>query len=73
LTTWGCIIKTRFGIHDGVLDKCTDNGLSILELVGEQSQKEEMLRKISLINDVTCKLVILNCMILKFLKIKTSA
>ena len=24
LTTWGCLIKTRLGIHDGVLDNCSN-------------------------------------------------
>ena len=35
LTDWGCMIKTRIGIHDGLLDSCTNSGLIILELVGE--------------------------------------
>ena len=30
LTAWGCLIKTRLGIHDGILDNCTDQGLLIL-------------------------------------------
>lgn len=57
LTGWGCLIKTRLGIHDGILDNCSDQGLLILELVGDQSQKEEMARKIGVIKGVTCKLV----------------
>jgi len=35
LTAWGCNIKTRLGIHDGVLENCSDTGLLILELVGK--------------------------------------
>jgi hypothetical protein len=57
LTGWGCLIKTRLGIHDGILDNCSDQGLLILELVGDESQKQEMARKIALIKGVTCKLV----------------
>ncbi len=57
LTGWGCLIKTRLGIHDGVLDNCSDQGLLILELVGDQSQKDELVRKISLIKGVTSKVV----------------
>jgi hypothetical protein len=34
LTDYGCIIKTRLGIHDGVLDRCSDEGLILLEVVG---------------------------------------
>ncbi len=57
LTGWGCMIKTRLGIHDGVLDNCSDQGLLILELVGDQSQKDELVRKVSLIKGVSSKLV----------------
>jgi hypothetical protein len=57
LTTWGCLIKTRLGIHDGILDNCSDQGLLILELYGTKEQKDEMSRKISVIPGVTSKLV----------------
>ncbi|MCF8241328.1 MAG: hypothetical protein K9J16_08065 [Melioribacteraceae bacterium] len=60
LTGWGCIIKTRLGIHDGVLDNCSDEGLLILELHGEREQKEELARKVELIQGVSSKLVELN-------------
>ena len=42
LTTWGCIIKTRIGLHDGVLDKCSNSGLIVLELVGEAEKKDKL-------------------------------
>jgi len=57
LTAWGCLIKTRLGIHDGILDNCTDQGLLILELYGTKEQKKEVARKISLIKGVKSKLV----------------
>ena len=57
LTGWGCMIKTRLGIHDGVMEDCTDEGLLILELYGERKKMEELTRKISLINGVSSKLV----------------
>ncbi|MDD5360633.1 MAG: hypothetical protein PHN88_00760 [Ignavibacteria bacterium] len=57
LTAWGCLIKTRLGIHDGILDNCSDQGLIMLELYGTQEQKEEVSRKISLIQGVSSKLV----------------
>ena len=28
LTEWGCYIKIRLGIHDGVLNQCADGGHS---------------------------------------------
>ena len=57
LTAWGCIIKTRLGIHDGVLDNCSESGLLVLELVGEKDQQEEFARKLELISGVSIKLV----------------
>ncbi len=57
LTGWGCMIKTRLGIHDGVLDNCSDSGLVILELVGTDEQKQELARKLSVLPGVTSKLV----------------
>ena len=57
LTGWGCLIKTRLGIHDGVLDECSDNGLLILEIVGEEKKHKEMSRKLNLIKGVSTKFV----------------
>lgn len=57
LTGWGCIIKTRLGIHDGVLENCSDNGIIILELVGTDEQVDELTRKVSVLPGVTAKLV----------------
>jgi hypothetical protein len=57
LTGWGCIIKTRLGIHDGILDNCSDEGLLILELYGTKEQKDELTRKIAVLPGVTSQLV----------------
>jgi hypothetical protein len=57
LTGWGCMIKTRLGIHDGVMENCSDQGLLILELAGERKQMDELARKISLIKGVSSKLI----------------
>lgn len=57
LTGWGCIIKTRLGIHDGVLEDCSDNGLLILELAGESSKHVELADRIKLVEGVSVKLV----------------
>lgn len=57
LTAWGCMIKTRLGIHDGVLDECTDSGLLILEVVGDKKKHKEMARKLNLIKGVKTKFV----------------
>ena len=57
LTGWGCIIKTRLGIHDGVLENCSDEGLLILELYGSDDQKAELARKVAVLPGVSSKLV----------------
>lgn len=57
LTAWGCIIKTRLGIHDGVMENCTDEGLLICELFGTEEQKEELTRKVAVIPGVNSKRV----------------
>lgn len=57
LTGWGCFIKTRLGIHDGVLDNCSESGLIFLELTGELEKNEELARKLNLIHGVDAKTV----------------
>ncbi len=57
LTEWGCLIKTRLGIHPGTLEDCTDTGLIFLELVGEKEKHEEMVRKLNLLDGVEAKLI----------------
>ncbi len=60
LTTWGCIIKTRLGLHEGVLQNCSETGFMFLELVGEEDKHEELTRKMNLVAGVTAKLVSLD-------------
>ena len=57
LTGWGCLIKTRLGLHENVLDNCSESGLLILEVVGEQDNNKEIARKLNLIEGVTANLV----------------
>lgn len=60
LTGWGCLIKTRLGLHEGVLDNCTETGLLILELVGEKEKHEELCRKLNLVKGVNAQYISLN-------------
>jgi hypothetical protein len=55
LTGWGCMIKTRLGIHEGVLDDCSEKGLIVLDLVGEDEKKEELVRKLNALSGVNAK------------------
>lgn len=57
LTEWGCLIKTRLGLHEGVLNDCSDIGSIILEVVGDPEQHQEMTRKLNLLPGVSAKLV----------------
>ena len=60
LTGWGCLIKMRVGLHDQVLDNCSDEGLIILELVGDQEKHEELLRKLNVLKGVQAKMMTLS-------------
>ena len=59
LTAWGCLIKTRLGLHTGVLDDYTDKGLIFCELVGELDKIHELRRKLELIKGIKTELVTL--------------
>jgi hypothetical protein len=59
LTAWGCMIKTRLGIHDGVLDKCSQTGLVLLEMVGEDAKIDEFVRKLNLVQGASAQRVTL--------------
>jgi len=57
LTEWGCLIRTRLGLHEGVLDNCTETGTVFLELVGDEEKHAELARKLNLLNGVNAELV----------------
>ncbi len=57
LTTWGCLIKTRLGIHDGVLGNCSDSGLIILELVGDKEKQGQIAERLNVLPGVKAKMV----------------
>jgi short subunit dehydrogenase-like uncharacterized protein len=57
LTGWGCFIKTRLGLHDDVLENCTQSGLLFLELTGELEKMQEIERKLNLVKSVDARLI----------------
>jgi len=57
LTEYGCIIKTRLGLHETHPEKCTEVGLVILELSGERKDALGLERKLKRIPDIKTKLV----------------
>lgn len=60
LTGWGCFVKTRLGIHDDVLDHCSQSGLIFLELQGDFDHMKEIEHKLNLIQSVDAKLITLS-------------
>lgn len=40
LTKFGCIIKTRLGLHDVSDNRCAPNGLILLELINSPEARE---------------------------------
>lgn len=57
LTEYGCYIKTRLGLHEGVPQYCSNSGLIILELVDDESKHEELKEKLNQIPGVNCDLM----------------
>ncbi|MGL1936628.1 MAG: hypothetical protein OCD01_16475 [Fibrobacterales bacterium] len=57
LTAWGCFIKARLGLHENILDECSQTGLIFIELVGSEEKHEELTRKLNLLTGVSAKLV----------------
>jgi hypothetical protein len=57
LTEYGCNIKTRLGIHDGVGDRCSDDGLILLELAGESPVHKELSEKLKALDGVAAELI----------------
>ncbi len=57
LTEEGCFIKTRLGIHDGVLEGCADTGFIILDLVNDMQEHRKLAEKLNTIEAVKAKLV----------------
>ena len=39
LTQFGCIIKTRLGLHDVSGNKCAPNGIVLLEIIDDEEAK----------------------------------
>jgi hypothetical protein len=59
LSGWGCYIKTRLGLHDDVLNNCSESGLIFLELKGEVEKLEELERKLNLVKGIHAKQVVM--------------
>lgn len=56
-TDFGCIIRTRIGLHGGTGDACANEGLILLELVGDARQHTKLSTALRRIKGVKTKLV----------------
>lgn len=53
LTDYGCIISSRIGLHQ--VNDCSEDGLIILHLCGEEKEVEELESKLEKVNRVNVK------------------
>lgn len=56
LTEYGCSIKTRLGLHTANANQCSEDGLIVLELVGNQSSHDELYNKLAELKCLSVKL-----------------
>lgn len=56
LTEFGCLIKTRLGIHGAESKSCSEKGLIILECVGPGKKISSLVKKLASIKGVNAKL-----------------
>lgn len=40
LTKFGCIIKTRLGLHEVAANQCASNGIILMELIDDEQARE---------------------------------
>lgn len=59
LTGWGCMIKTRLGLHEDILDDCSQRGLIMLEMIGEDEKVQELVRKLNVLPHVSANKMVL--------------
>lgn len=51
LTVYGCVIKTRLGLHEEINGKCSPKGLLLLEIIDDK-QSVEIANKLCDIEDI---------------------
>lgn len=56
LTEYGCSIKTRLGLHTASDSICSEDGLIVLELVGDKNAHDELFKKLETLKCLSVKL-----------------
>ena len=60
LTQNGCNIRFRLGLHDAGLETCSNSGLILLQICGEQKEAEMLLNELKAVPHVKAKLMSLD-------------
>ena len=60
LTEFGCNIKLRVGLHETGEDFCSDDGVILLQVCGEQDEVDRLMAALESTPGVTAKLMDLN-------------
>lgn len=60
LTEYADCIKTRLGFHELSFDKCSRNGIIMLEMIGDDARIEIFLTKLSEIGGIELQKMIFN-------------
>lgn len=57
LTNHGCFIKTRLGLHEGTDNMCSESGLIVLEVTGDEGEKKKLHKNLNAISGVHAEIV----------------
>lgn len=60
LTSFGCRIRMRLGLHETDENSCADDGVILLQVCGDESVVESMMAVLSALEGVTVKVMDLN-------------
>lgn len=60
LTKYGCHIRVRLGLHDAAVCGCTNSGIILLQLCGEEVPVNQIEQELKVIPDVKVKYMTLD-------------
>ena len=55
LTKYGCNIRVRLGLHDAHVDSCSNSGIILLQLCGEQALTTQLEKELQAVPNVKVK------------------
>lgn len=60
LTKYGCHIRVRLGLHDAAVGSCTNSGIILLQLCGDDLPLKQMEQELMQIPEVKVKYMVLD-------------